>query len=130
MNSQKVSKFKIAYEACQGLPHRHNHSLFTHHTLLKIYRQNKLPGQYFEILLPPFVWEEDRNFKIQLLIVSVCQLSALCCPEDGSGLKITILNLLEVSAEGGGGQGDSLIKAGTDVRRVQNLDWAKLPQKT
>ena len=60
-------KFKIADEACQGLPHRsHDHSLFTYHTLLKIYRLNKppaSPGQYFEILLPPIVWEEDRTFQ-------------------------------------------------------------------
>ena len=29
----------------------------------------------------------------------------------------------------GGGGGDSLIKVGTDVRRVQNLGWAKFPKK-
>ena len=80
MNSQKVSKneFKMAYEACQGLPHHcHDHSLFTHHTILNIYRLNKPPGQYFEILLSPFVWEEDRNFKIQLVIVSVSVISIM-----------------------------------------------------
>ena len=74
----KSFKFKIAYEACQGLPnHCHDRSLFTHHTLLKIYRLNKPPGQYLEILLPPFVWEEDRNFKIQLVIVSVSVISIM-----------------------------------------------------
>ena len=32
---------------------------------------------------------------------------------------------------GGGGEGgDSLIKVGTDVRRVQNLGRAQFPQKT
>ena len=31
---------------------------------------------------------------------------------------------------GGGGGSDSLIKVGTDVRRVQNIDRAKFPQKT
>ena len=64
MISQKKVQFKIAHEACQGLPHHcHDHSLFTYHTLLKIYRLNKPPGQYFEILLPPIVWEEDRTFQ-------------------------------------------------------------------
>ena len=93
----KGFKFKITSETCQGLPHHcHDHSSFTHHTLSKIYRLNKPPGQYLETVLPSFVWEEDRNFKIQLVIVSVCRLSTLCCPKDGSGLKITILNLLEV----------------------------------
>ena len=63
---------------CQGLPHHcHDHSLFTYHTLLKIYRLNKPPGQYFEILLPPIVWEEDRTFKIQLVIVSVSVISIM-----------------------------------------------------
>ena len=31
---------------------------------------------------------------------------------------------------GGGGGCDSLIKVGTDVRRVQNLGQAKFPKKT
>ena len=31
---------------------------------------------------------------------------------------------------GGGGRGDSLIKVGTDVWRVQNLGRAQFPQKT
>ena len=35
-----------------------------------------------------------------------------------------------VDGGGGGGGDDSLIKVGTDVRRVQNLDRAKFPQKT
>ena len=29
-----------------------------------------------------------------------------------------------------GGGGDSLIKVGTDVRRLQNLGWKQFPQKT
>ena len=99
MNSQSF-KFKIAYEACQGLPHHcHDHNLFRHCTRFKIFRQNKPPGQYLELLLPPYVWE-DRNFKIQFVIVSLLVISIVlpspCCPEDGSGLKITILNLLQV----------------------------------
>ena len=89
----KSFKFKIADEACQGLPHHcHDYSLFTHHTLLKICRLNKPPGQYFEILLhvlnkppgqyfklllPPFFWEEDRTFKIQLVIASMSVISIM-----------------------------------------------------
>ena len=32
-------------------------------------------------------------------------------------------------SRGGGGGGDSPIKVGKDVRRVQNLGWAQFPQK-
>ena len=31
--------------------------------------------------------------------------------------------------QGGGGGGDLLIKVGMDVRRVQNLGWAKFSQR-
>ena len=66
-----------------------------YHTLLKIYRPNKPPGLYFEILLPLFGRMTGLSkFSWSL---SVCWLLALCCPENGSsGMKITILNLLEV----------------------------------
>ena len=67
----KRFKSKIAYEDSQGLPHHcHDHSLFTHHTLFKIYRLNKPPGQYFR-----FVWEKDMTFKIPLVTVSVSVIS-------------------------------------------------------
>ena len=41
-----------------------------------------------------------------------------------------LLALGEITHFEGGGGGDSLIKVGTDVRRVQNLGWKQFPQKT
>ena len=42
----------------------------------------------------------------------------------------SLLNKNRISSGGGGeGRGDSLIKAGTDVRRVQNLGRKNFPKK-
>ena len=93
--------FKLAHEACQGLPHHcHDRSLFTCNTLLKICRLNKPPGQYqfyskLKFYSFPLFGRRTGLSKFSWSL-SACRLSALCCPENGSGLKITILNLLEV----------------------------------